>query len=44
MKNRYRIDGMQPLDNQDIILQCLEAFKAAIVRPFCPCLMIFVQN
>ena len=44
MKNRYSIDGMQPLDNRYIVLQCLEAFKAVVVRPLCPCLMMFVQK
>ena len=39
-QNRYRIDGMRPLDNRHIILQCFEAFKAVIVRLFCPCLKI----
>ncbi|KAF8219045.1 hypothetical protein L208DRAFT_1455853 [Tricholoma matsutake] len=29
-QHRYRIDGMWPLDNQHIILQCFEAFKAVI--------------
>jgi hypothetical protein len=36
-QNRYRIDGMRPFDNRHIILQCFEAFKAVIVRLFCPC-------
>ncbi|KAF8808453.1 hypothetical protein BYT27DRAFT_7137408 [Phlegmacium glaucopus] len=27
-QHRYRIDGMRPLDNRHIILQCFEAFKA----------------
>jgi hypothetical protein len=32
-QQRYRTDGMRPLDNRRIILQCLEAFKAVIVCP-----------
>jgi len=39
-QHRYRIDGMRPLDNRRIILQCFEAFKAVIVCLLCPCLKI----
>jgi hypothetical protein len=30
-QGRYRLDGMRPLENRWIILQCFEAFKALIV-------------
>ena len=44
---RYRIDGMRTLDNRRIILQCFEAFKAAIVGLLSLCLNVshvFMQN
>ena len=31
---RYVSDGMRPLENRRVILQCFEAFKAGIVRLF----------
>ena len=30
-QSRYRLDGMRPLENRWIVLQCFEAFKAVIV-------------
>ena len=39
-QHRYRSDGMGPLDNRRIILQCFEAFKAVIVRLLSLCLNV----
>jgi len=39
-QHRYRNDGMRPLDNRRIILQCFEAFKVAIVCLLSICLNV----